>query len=1380
MGSVVDALKDANPKIVVTALSCIEIFINEYYNSFQSLGNLLYELLLLKFTDVKNNIRIKSVNLMVSFINIYGLTSGFDKLCVSLNHKNYRVREHILLTMSKLCDIYGDDIIVVPNLAIKISNLLGDAQLSIRQTCIVILLKLYGVYGETMVDDLENNNVKPAYIKIVQDAIQNGVQTPTTTQESDNGVDSDDYDEVNVNIEQNSAQKMKIQTPNSRMSLNATTPILSTSKNKRGNSTNKTEDNNKIPTNLLFLGIIHEGAPIKPTKIYSEKDLGKLFSSIVEGLHKSDDWEARIVSLQQLQALACGDGTEYDTFLNYLKGCHELISAQISDLRSAVSKEACKTVSILALKMSPQFAQLAEFWLPVLMKQVPLKVAIMASAADRCLRSIMLAGSLGNGYPKLLSQLFETCNGKTPILRVRCLEYLIMVCSLWKLETLDKYMSQLKTVIINAIADADQHARKTGRQLYWVLRSRDIQWTTIMDNFLLELEPLAQKHILTEMQNNSIELQEILELAKYNDKIDFDLYLREPTLFANSNIFEGSNSSNKTLALTLGSKAIPTRAVSVPKLRNNQSSNNNVSANANNNKSLMQTSLSSIEAGSMDTSSQSTDLSNPLSTSTVFGQALAGRIAAASAKKSVGPKRIILPTNHNNTVEVKSNVAITTNATNELPVTDDVITRTHVISNPRLSIAPETSMINDDKGIINKTVFAMTANSSTTTTIPNPISAMSTNVGRMANGPVRVIKKVIASDSTSNNQPSNQAPTLPSSSSVAFDTSDTPLNDNNNNAERSYSLEALKRMIDDSYWGTRMMALDSINGKLTKCKNLGDASIASNVIEAYIEMALSHIGDSHQKVATESLQVIRTCVESFVQPTIVLLSNILTALFHRLADNRTPIRDQANAILNSIRSSCDAVTIITSLSPKITEIPERMKTAVMQYLVVIVPHCGAYFSQASNSWAFLGRMANILGSSGSKPSSNLMLAGKRLLELVYNTSPSVICGQLASLPLQQQSLLKKLLESAVPEIDMLVLAAGREDWKKGQDKILMKQNNNRNEPPLNVDSTSKTLKNVTNQTTLSTAVSPKQPIPQLVTKDITWLLNSLRYDANIITKNEAISEVIKLAKLADDNYWTLNCAQIVTLLLESFNPALMSSNNSSTLTGLSPNHIISTSGRSVANGVENECGNIGSNCATYETKSGYDNVNDSCSSKHFESMHLSCKALLAIVRNRGNNIKYFMELLVTRLCQQAPYSPIAITLHCEQILADLASNGAQRLIKIALPFTLSSEIATSANIQLFAIHVITAAIKHMTSPELLKDIESIVTSILPSLSSTMVHLRKAVIFLLVEMYLVIGDALYPYVQELAAPQRKLLTIYIQKQVENKSEHDKKIHGINVI
>jgi hypothetical protein len=56
-------------------------------------------------------------------------------------------------------------------------------------------------------------------------------------------------------------------------------------------------------------------------------------------------------------------------------------------------------------------------------------------------------------------------------------------------------------------------------------------------------------------------------------------------------------------------------------------------------------------------------------------------------------------------------------------------------------------------------------------------------------------------------------------------------------------------------------------------------------------------------------------------------------------------------------------------------------------------------------------------------------------------------------------------------------------------------------------------------------------------------------------------------------------------------------------------------------------------------------------------------------------------------------------------------------------------------------------------------------SVLPSLSSSIVDLRKAAIFLLVEIYIVIGDALYPFVQDIPASQKKLLTIYISKQME---------------
>jgi hypothetical protein len=52
-----------------------------------------------------------------------------------------------------------------------------------------------------------------------------------------------------------------------------------------------------------------------------------------------------------LSGLTVGDGSEFDSFIVLLKSCHELISVQISDLRSVVCKEACRTVALIARKL---------------------------------------------------------------------------------------------------------------------------------------------------------------------------------------------------------------------------------------------------------------------------------------------------------------------------------------------------------------------------------------------------------------------------------------------------------------------------------------------------------------------------------------------------------------------------------------------------------------------------------------------------------------------------------------------------------------------------------------------------------------------------------------------------------------------------------------------------------------------------------------------------------------------------------------------------------------------------------------------------------------------------------------------------------------------
>jgi hypothetical protein len=121
-------------------------------------------------------------------------------------------------------------------------------------------------------------------------------------------------------------------------------------------------------------------------------------------------------------------------------------------------------------------------------------------------------------------------------------------------------------------------------------------------------------------------------------------------------------------------------------------------------------------------------------------------------------------------------------------------------------------------------------------------------------------------------------------------------------------------------------------------------------------------------------------------------------------------------------------------------------------------------------------------------------------------------------------------------------------------------------------------------------------------------------------------------------------------------------------------------------------------------------------------------------------------------------------------------------------------MGSSPHVRLLALHVLACAVRHLPSADLLAALPAVVAGVVPSLSSALVDIRKvrffccalrhpssftaltcmhththkpgcqAVIFVLVEAYMVVGDALHPFVSALPMPQKKLLTIYIDKQM----------------
>ena len=222
--------------------------------------------------------------------------------------------------------------------------------------------------------------------------------------------------------------------------------------------------------------------------IFSEKELLTHFEKIVSSFRKTEDWQLRINALETLQGIAKGgDAMKFDCFISLLKNCHELVELQILDLRSAICKEACRTVAVLSQSIlnSSQtsslssfatsittgsstssltiFYNLLELWLPKLFKQTGVKIQVIAMSADKAIRLIINSFAVNSdssnnassvhsssnatatnniittGYPKLFFIIADQLlNSKTAVIRKYAVEYACLAVASWSLECIEK------------------------------------------------------------------------------------------------------------------------------------------------------------------------------------------------------------------------------------------------------------------------------------------------------------------------------------------------------------------------------------------------------------------------------------------------------------------------------------------------------------------------------------------------------------------------------------------------------------------------------------------------------------------------------------------------------------------------------------------------------------------------------------------------------------------------------------------------------------------------------------------------------------------------------------------------------------------------------
>ena len=162
-------------------------------------------------------------------------------------------------------------------------------------------------------------------------------------------------------------------------------------------------------------------------------------------------------------------------------------------------------------------------------------------------------------------------------------------------------------------------------------------------------------------------------------------------------------------------------------------------------------------------------------------------------------------------------------------------------------------------------------------------------------------------------------------------------------------------------------------------------------LEEILDLCIKSLTDPHHKVTAQAHIAIETLCRTRNSLLISRLGTLLPALFTRMSERRPASRQQASDMVDLIRQVQDPLTIMATLSPRIMELPERTLTSALQLLSTLAPVCESYFCQPQNTAAFLNRLAAALSTAnGKRPSSSALVAGQRLVELVYKTNNEVI------------------------------------------------------------------------------------------------------------------------------------------------------------------------------------------------------------------------------------------------------------------------------------------------------------------------------------------------------------------------------------------------------
>ncbi|XP_064471779.1 CLIP-associating protein 1-like isoform X2 [Ornithodoros turicata] len=459
MGHFVDSLvtwlHSSNFKVAQNGLEILTMLSDRLKEDFRPYISSVMSAAIDRMGDGKDAVREQAKSLMMNLMQISSPQYVLEKLMPAFSHKNFRVREEVLICLQDCLTMFGAQNLSLMRFMPLIAKLLGDPHSQVRDTAFQTLVVIYKHVGDKVRMDLNKKyNIPQQKLQAlftrfdeVRDA---GEILPSCDDVAHRG-----EDDVDRSSGQSKTCKRASSAPPNRRN------VLSTTKPSQPPSTPVSSANAGAVDEEMFIRSFED---VPRVQLYSARELDQELAKLRQVLSEANtDWEKRVDGLRHLRSLIVTGATDYEELYTNLRLMEHSFQLLVRDLRSQVVREACITIAYLSQQLGQKLDHFAEAVLPSLINLIPSSAKIMSTSGIVTIRFIIQNTHVSRLIPVITLNL----SSKSKDIRKSCYEFLDQLLHTWPTHTLERHIAILQEAIKKGISDADPEARAFSRKAFW-------------------------------------------------------------------------------------------------------------------------------------------------------------------------------------------------------------------------------------------------------------------------------------------------------------------------------------------------------------------------------------------------------------------------------------------------------------------------------------------------------------------------------------------------------------------------------------------------------------------------------------------------------------------------------------------------------------------------------------------------------------------------------------------------------------------------------------------------------------------------------------------------------------------------------------------------